>query len=213
MPRRDKTESIGSELSFGQWCLPALYTRNPAFELSDRDFIPEDKPFEILLNDAFEDIQVPERFIGRRMELRKIGHDLAAGKIRRLLITGVGGQGTLLAWGVRSDYVERDSEEPLAVVCGVCHSMHSNTFEGQLRFPVQTPDVELHLCARCHDRRSVADPNSSHGLEPHSPETKFLVGESGWIPPGSGLSLGSISMTHGSASNEKLSTDAAGSAM
>jgi hypothetical protein len=114
------------------------------------------------------------------------------------------GQGTLLSWGVRSDYVERDSAEPLAVVCGVCHSMHDNTFEGQLRFPVQTPDVELHLCARCHNRRSVPDVNSSHGLEPHAPETELLVGESGWIPPGSGLAPGSISMTHGSASNEKL---------
>lgn len=114
------------------------------------------------------------------------------------------GQGTLLAWGVRSDYVEKFAEEPLAVVCGVCHSPHDATFEGQLRFPVRTPDVELHLCARCHNRRSVADPNNSHGLEPHAPETEMLVGESGWIPPGSGLSFGSVIGTHGSTSNEKL---------
>ncbi|NNK47682.1 MAG: hypothetical protein HKP01_02275 [Gemmatimonadetes bacterium] len=114
------------------------------------------------------------------------------------------GQGTLLAWGDRSNYLEKDSEEPLAVVCGVCHSMHDATFEGQLRFPVLTPDVEVHLCARCHDRRSVADPNSSHGLEPHAPETRLLVGEAGWIPPGSGLAAGSVIPTHGSTSNEKL---------
>jgi hypothetical protein len=114
------------------------------------------------------------------------------------------GQGTLLAWGVRSDYLERDSEEPLAVVCGVCHSMHDATFDGQLRFPVATPDVQVHLCARCHNRRSVADPNSSHGLEPHAPEAELLIGEAGWIPPGSGLALGSVVATHGSTSNEKL---------
>lgn len=114
------------------------------------------------------------------------------------------GQGTLLAWGVRSDYVERDSEEPLPVVCGVCHDPHDATFEGQLRFPVETTDVQLHLCARCHDRRSVADPNSSHGLEPHAPETELLVGEAGWIPPGSGLAPGTVVPTHGSPSNEKL---------
>ena len=114
------------------------------------------------------------------------------------------GQGTLLAWGVRSDYLERDSEEPLAVVCGVCHSPHDATFEGQLRFPVRTPDIQLHLCARCHNRRSVADPNSSHGLEPHAPEAELLIGEAGWVPPGSGLALGSVVATHGSASNEKL---------
>jgi predicted CXXCH cytochrome family protein len=114
------------------------------------------------------------------------------------------GQGTLLAWGVRSDYVEKDSEQPLAVVCGVCHDPHDATFEGQLRFPVNTPDVTLHLCARCHNRRSNPDPSSSHGLEPHSPETELLVGEAGWIPPGSGLALGTVVPTHGSASNEKL---------
>ncbi len=114
------------------------------------------------------------------------------------------GQGTLLAWGVRSDYLERDSEEPLATVCGVCHSMHDATFEGQLRFPVATTDVELHLCARCHNRRSVPDPNSSHGLEPHSPETELLVGEAGWIPPGADLDRGAIVASHGTANNEKL---------
>lgn len=114
------------------------------------------------------------------------------------------GQGTLLAWGVRGPYVEQFSEEPLAVVCGVCHDPHDATFEGQLRFPVNTTDVQLHLCARCHNRRSVADPSSSHGLEPHAPETQLLVGEAGWVPPGSGLALGSVVATHGSASNEKL---------
>ena len=82
--------------------------------------------------------------------------------------------------------------------------MHDATFEGQLRFPVTTPDIQVHLCARCHNRRSVADPNSSHGLEPHAPEAQLLVGEAGWVPPGSGLAPGSVFNTHGSASNEKL---------
>lgn len=114
------------------------------------------------------------------------------------------GQGTLLAWGVRSDYLEKDSEEHLPVVCGVCHDPHDATFESQLRFPVNTPDVTLHLCARCHNRRSVPDPSSSHGLEPHSPETELLVGEAGWIPPGADLDFGSIVATHGTENNEKL---------
>jgi predicted CXXCH cytochrome family protein len=114
------------------------------------------------------------------------------------------GQGTLLAWGVRSRYLEKDSEEPLPVVCGVCHDPHEATFEGQLRFPVNTPDVSAHLCARCHNRRSNPDPNSSHGLEPHSPETELLVGEAGWIPPGADLDFGAIAASHGTANNEKL---------
>ena len=114
------------------------------------------------------------------------------------------GQGALLAWGVRGNYQEKFDEEPLAIVCGVCHSPHDATFEGQLRFPVNTPDVQLHLCARCHNRRSVPDPNSSHGLEPHSPETELLVGEAGWIPPGADVDRGDIFNTHGSGNNPTL---------
>lgn len=114
------------------------------------------------------------------------------------------GQGTLLAWGVRSPYLELADEEPLPVVCGVCHDPHDATFEGQLRFPVNTASVEIHLCARCHNRRSVPDATSSHGLEPHSPESELLVGEAGWIPPGADLDYGSIVASHGTENNERL---------
>jgi len=114
------------------------------------------------------------------------------------------GQGTLLAWGVRSEYLEKDSADPLPVVCGVCHDPHDATFEGQLRFPVNTADVTAHLCARCHNRRSNPDPNESHGLAPHAPETELLVGEAGWIPPGADLDFGSIVASHGTENNEKL---------
>lgn len=114
------------------------------------------------------------------------------------------GQGVLLAWGVRSRYLEQDSEEPLPIVCGVCHDPHDRTFDGQLRFPVETTDVQLHLCARCHNRRAVPDPFSSRGLSPHSPETELLAGEAGWFPPGSDIEGGDIVATHGSAGNPKL---------
>ncbi len=92
-PRRDRAEIAAAELGAGQWCLPALYTRGSGLELADKDFTPEEKPFEILLNDAFQEIQVPQRFIGRRMELRKLDRRLIDGEIRRLLVTGPGGQG------------------------------------------------------------------------------------------------------------------------
>ena len=114
------------------------------------------------------------------------------------------GQGTLLEWGVRADYVERFSEEPLPVVCSVCHSAHDATFAGQLRFPVETTSITLHLCARCHDRRSVPDPNSSHGLEPHSPESELLKGAAGWFPPGADFAPGTIITSHGSDVNQTL---------
>ncbi len=114
------------------------------------------------------------------------------------------GQGTLQEWGVRADYVEKDAEEPLPVVCSVCHAAHDNTIEAQLRFPVETTRIELHLCARCHDRRSVPDPSSSHGLEPHSPESELLIGEAGWFPPGAGFAPGTIVGSHGTEVNETL---------
>jgi hypothetical protein len=69
---------------------------------------------------------------------------------------------------------------------------------------VETPDVQVHLCARCHNRRSVPDANSSHGLEPHSPETELLVGEAGWFPPNVEFDRGDILGTHGTENNPTL---------
>ncbi len=71
------------------------------------------------------------------------------------------GQATLIAWGENDDYVEKFSSEPLPVVCGVCHDPHGETaFEHQLRFPVNTNSIEIHLCSKCHNRRPIPDPPS-----------------------------------------------------
>lgn len=114
------------------------------------------------------------------------------------------GQDVLLAWGVRADYAEKGSDEPLPIVCSVCHDPHDATFTGQLRFPVETSSIETHLCARCHNRRSVPDPNTRQGLAPHSPESELLIGEAGWFPPGADFAPGTIVGTHGSPNNEVL---------
>ncbi|NNE44839.1 MAG: hypothetical protein HKN12_11585 [Gemmatimonadetes bacterium] len=114
------------------------------------------------------------------------------------------GQGALEAWGESANYLEKDSAEHLPITCGVCHDPHERRYEGQLRFPVDTSSPELHLCARCHDRRTVPDANSSHGLAPHSPETALLLGDAGWFPPGSGIDQGLIIASHGSEGNPTL---------
>ena len=114
------------------------------------------------------------------------------------------GQGILAAWGVTDNYVEKDSPEHLAITCGVCHDPHNGENEGQLRRPVATVSVEQHLCAACHDRRTVPDPNSSHGLSPHAPQTALLVGDAGWFPPNANFNQGDIIGTHGSDANPKL---------
>lgn len=113
------------------------------------------------------------------------------------------GQATLRAWGENANYVEKESAEPLPVVCAVCHDPHDARNEGQLRFPVNTPSIEEHLCARCHNRRT--EPTAaSHGLEPHAPEAALLVGDAGWFPPGAGIDQGDIRGTHGTERNTRL---------
>ena len=114
------------------------------------------------------------------------------------------GQGVLEAWGVTNTYIEEDSDEHLAITCGVCHDPHGGPNEAQLRRPINTTSVEQHLCAGCHNRRTVPDPNSSHGLSPHAPETALLAGDAGWFPPDAEIDQGQILPTHGSASNAKL---------
>lgn len=113
------------------------------------------------------------------------------------------GQATLRAWGEDADYVEKFDAEHLPVVCGVCHDPHSATNEGQLRFPVNTVSIEEHLCAQCHNRRTIPSA-AAHGLEPHAPEAALLVGDAGWFPPGAEIDQGEIRGTHGSERNERL---------
>lgn len=114
------------------------------------------------------------------------------------------GQGTLRAWGVRANFVEKESADHLPLTCGVCHDPHDATNEGQLRFPVVTTSIEEHLCARCHDRRTAPDPGSAQGLAPHAPEAALLVGDAGWFPPRAEIDQGQIRGTHGSERNEAL---------
>lgn len=114
------------------------------------------------------------------------------------------GQGVLVAWGENSNYLEKDSDEYFPQTCIVCHDPHDATNEHQLRFPVETASIEEHLCARCHNRRTAPDPSSTHGLEPHSPESALLVGDAGWFPPGAQIDQGEIRGTHGSERNPAL---------
>ncbi|HUG40519.1 MAG TPA: cytochrome c3 family protein [Longimicrobiales bacterium] len=118
------------------------------------------------------------------------------------------GEGALQMFGVKADYLEKEAllasdAEFAHITCAVCHDPHSNENEGQLRLPVNTAAIENHLCAQCHDRRTVPGAGA-HGLQPHAPEAALLVGDAGWFPPGSEINQGEILGTHGSANNAKL---------
>ncbi|MDG4595811.1 MAG: tetratricopeptide repeat protein [Candidatus Contendobacter sp.] len=90
-PRKDL--SGATEWSRGQWCLPLLYSRDPAQPLIDWQFqpVPLQPPLE-----RYHDIAgmpLPAAFIGRRRELRELGQIVYGGRPGQCLLTGAGGQG------------------------------------------------------------------------------------------------------------------------
>jgi tetratricopeptide (TPR) repeat protein len=77
----------------GQWCLPVLISSNPHAPLIDWDFQPKKMDGVRLFKDTLGDVSLPKRFVGRRTELRRYKDNLLKGKIKKLLISGPGGQG------------------------------------------------------------------------------------------------------------------------
>jgi hypothetical protein len=121
------------------------------------------------------------------------------------------GEGALRKFGVRSNYLEKealvDRNEGFShISCAVCHDPHSNEFEGQLRFPSHTANIETHICAQCHNRATVPGVGP-RGLSVHAPEAPLLDGELhtvGWVPPGTVHDIERIRGSHGSAANPRL---------
>jgi predicted CXXCH cytochrome family protein len=117
-----------------------------------------------------------------------------------------GGEGALQAWGVNTEYLEKgDPTANVGITCAVCHDPHDATNEGQLRFPIDVPNIDQNLCMKCHQRRAIPDENSSSG--PHSPQGPLLLGEIGtvgWTPPNFGYNVSRIRGSHGSEANPRL---------
>lgn len=92
------------EGSFGQWCLPMLVSSEPDMPLINWDFQPKEVDETRRFKNTIGNIRLPKRFVGRRAELRVLKHKLFIGELRKLLITGPGGQGkTSLAGKLASD--------------------------------------------------------------------------------------------------------------
>lgn len=115
-----------------------------------------------------------------------------------------GGEGALRAWGVNTDYIEKGQGDLIGITCAVCHDPHDPTNEHQLRWPIDSRNVDENLCMKCHQRRAVPDEaNPSRG--PHSPQGPLLLGQDvGWIPPNFIYDDQLIRGTHGSEANEEL---------
>lgn len=108
------------------------------------------------------------------------------------------GRLTLKAWGVNTNYVERDQAITLAtampVTCAVCHDPHADNNAGQLRWPIDNPDPSQNLCMKCHNRRAVPSASSPRG--PHAPQGSVLLGTAGWW----GVNfVDTVQATHGNA--------------
>lgn len=115
-----------------------------------------------------------------------------------------GGRGALEAWGVNDEYIEKDGTEGIAIVCAVCHDPHDARNEGQLRFAIDSRDVDTNLCMKCHQRRAVPDLDAPQ-RGPHSPQGPLLLGENvGWTPPEWPFAPGELIATHGTERNPRL---------
>jgi hypothetical protein len=122
------------------------------------------------------------------------------------------GRDALAAWGVTADYAEKGlpgTENYLGITCAVCHDPHGFTtgtdgqpVAGQLRYPIDVPDVNQNLCMKCHQRRAEPDQASARG--PHSPQGPMLLGDAGYHPAGFDPDVQAVASTHGSERNPRL---------
>jgi hypothetical protein len=122
------------------------------------------------------------------------------------------GRKALAAWGVTSNYAEKNltgTDHYLGITCAVCHDPHGfargsdgKPIAGQLRFPIDVPDVNQNLCMKCHQRRAEPDQASSRG--PHSPQGPMLLGDAGYKPAGFDPDVQAVASTHGSERNPRL---------
>jgi predicted CXXCH cytochrome family protein len=116
------------------------------------------------------------------------------------------GENALQSWGIRANYVGRDSllgsnTASMPITCGVCHDPHDATIPGQLRFSITVPSEASNLCMKCHHKRGNPDPTTFRG--PHSPQAQLILGYAGnWFPPMQFPDT--IQATHGSARNPRL---------
>ena len=97
------------ELSFGQWCLPAMLSHEHDRALVDWDFTPQSTQDKRIRNKTFKDISLPTNFIGRRRVLRVLQRNFRKGLTKALMITGAGGMGkTALAGKLVTDLEQDD---------------------------------------------------------------------------------------------------------
>lgn len=104
---RDVGDPRRATISSGQWWLPQMLSYDPDHQLVDWDFTPE--PRRICdLKTMLGKVSIPDRFIGRRRELRRYQNRLRSDKLNSLLITGADGMGKTALAGKLINTLRRD---------------------------------------------------------------------------------------------------------
>jgi len=90
---RKEGDLAPTELSYGQWCLPTLFHQDIGHALLDWENFEPTRPARHIMTTNLGGISIPERFIGRRKEVRELGTLLRTKEVSLVVLTGVGGQG------------------------------------------------------------------------------------------------------------------------
>ena len=113
------------------------------------------------------------------------------------------GKATLKAWGVNTNYIEKDSVGVMATTCTVCHDPHAKNNPKQLRFSITAREPSANLCMKCHDRRATLAVGTTR-LTPHAPQGDVLLGTAGYRPQGVSIEEIAVATTHASSANSAL---------
>jgi len=109
----------------------------------------------------------------------------------------------LASWGVTGNYMEKGDAAAYqaAASCAACHDPHGSDNPSQLRFPINTTDLEQNLCIKCHLRYDAPTNTSS---SPHAPQGSLLVGTAGYRPPDFTYAEERIFSSHATEANPRL---------
>lgn len=113
------------------------------------------------------------------------------------------GKKTLAAWGVNTNYIEKDSAGAYPTTCTVCHDPHAKNNPAQLRFSITAREPSANLCMKCHDRRAVLSVGTTR-LTPHAPQGDVLLGLAGYRPQSVQIDTIAVASTHASSANTAL---------
>jgi len=117
--------------------------------------------------------------------------------------------------GSPSHYIEKDATGQTTTLppatCAVCHDPHGSPYEGQLRLPIDTPDLGTNLCMSCHFKGTTPPSNFSNSTATttvrgsHAAQGPVLLGtQAGWIPPNFVYDTNDVYTTHASTKNPRL---------